>query len=70
MSERSEKIQKFRKRMEARAERMYGDGRNTRVNTRRNGGAGIIEGLDAIYIAWVVIAIIIAIVTAGTVILL
>jgi len=70
MSERSEKIQKFRKRMDARTERMYGDGRKYQKNTRRNGGFGIIDGLDALYIAWAVITIIVAIITGGTVLLL
>ncbi|MHA1112462.1 MAG: hypothetical protein ACTSRE_15305 [Promethearchaeota archaeon] len=70
MSERSEKIQKFRKRMDALAERMYGNGRKYLTNTRQNGGPGILDGLGALHLAWFVIAIIIAIVTGGSVILL
>ena len=56
--------------MDARTERMYGDGRKYQKNTRRNGGFGIIDGLDALYIAWAVITIIVAIITGGTVLLL
>ena len=70
MSERSENIQKFRKRMDARAERMYGDGRKPRTNTRQDRGPGILDGLSALHLAWFIIAILIAIITDGSVILL
>lgn len=70
MSERSEKIQKFRKRMEARVEGMYGEGRKSYTKTRQSWGSGFINGLDALYIAWILIAIVVAIVTGGAIILL
>jgi len=56
--------------MDALAERMYGNGRKYLTNTRQNGGPGILDGLGALHLAWFVIAIIIAIVTGGSVILL
>ncbi len=70
MSERSEKIQKFRKRMEARVEGMCGEGRKPYTNTRQSWGSRIIDGLDALYIAWILIAIVVAIATGGAIILL
>jgi hypothetical protein len=70
MNKKSQKIQQFRKRMDERAKKLYGEENPHRTNTSQYGGTEGTDNSNYLYLLWIGFAIIIALISGGTVLLI